>query len=317
MLAPVAAASAVFLVACTPQTPLQSESSLGTFCDRLPRPEFAALERHAASDDWFEVYEIRPGTYAIYEPWQWQEVISWLIVGEARALLFDTGNGIGDIRAVTDALTDLPITVLNSHSHFDHVGGNYAYESVLSTMTDFSLTRSKGLPHDVVAEEVSSQALCKGLPAGREARDHRLRPYALTAKVADGDRIDLGGRVLEALAVPGHTPDALALLEAEAGYLWSGDTFYVGPIWLYAPETDFQAYRRSLIRLAEVAPTLTAVFPAHNTPEASPALLLEALRGFDAVRAGAVEAEPAWPGTVTYALGDFSFLVREGTLAPP
>ncbi len=310
---------AVAAAACTPPSgtaPLQSESALGTFCERLPRPEFAALERHSASDDWFEVYAIRPDTYAIYEPWQWQEVISWLIVGEETALLFDTGNGIGDIARVVGRLTQRPVTVLNSHSHFDHVGGNHAFSSILSTMSAFSTARSAGLPHEAVAEEVSSQALCRELPAGFRGSEHRVRPYALSEKVEDGQTIDLGGRVLQVLTVPGHAPDSLALFEAKTGYLWSGDTFYVGPIWLYAEETDLDAYRRSLERLVALVPSLTAIFPAHNTPEASPTLLREALSGFDAMRAGALPPEPAWPGTVTYEVGAFSFLVREGQFEP-
>ncbi len=309
--------AASILAGCAARGPVQAESALGSFCERLPRPEYASLSRHAASDDWFEVYELRPGTFAIYEPWQWQEVISWLIVGERRALLFDTGNGIDDITRVTAALTDLPITVLNSHGHADHVGGNHAYANVLSTMDDFSIARSRGLPHEAVAEEVSPAALCRGLPGGMVAADHRLRPYALTERVSDGERIDLGGRTLEVLEIPGHTPDSIALLERDGGYLWTGDTFYVGPIWLYAEETDFAAYRASLARLAALAPGLTALFPAHNTPEADPALLEMALAGFDAMRAGDIEAEPGWPGTVTYPVGPFSFLVREGVFDAP
>ncbi len=294
------------------ETPVQADSTLGTFCDRLPRPEFAALDKHGASDDWFEVYEVRPGTFAIYEPWQWQEVISWLIVGDTRALLFDTGNGIADIRRVVDRLTGLPLTVTNSHSHADHVGGNHAFVEILSTMDDFAIARSQGLPYEAVADEVSPQALCHGLPDGYQALSHRLRPYPLYDRVYDGARIELGGRVLEVIAIPGHTPDSIALLERASGYLWTGDTFYMGPIWLYAPETDFEAYRASMARLVALAPALTALFPAHNTPEANPVVLAQALAGFDAMRSGDIEAELAWPGTVTYPVGDFSFLVKQG-----
>lgn len=304
----VAACSAPQREAVEPQ---QADSALGSFCDRLPRPEYAELTRDAASDDWFEVYEIRPATYAIYEPWQWQEVISWLVVGETRALLFDTGNGISDISRVVQRLTTLPVTVLNSHSHADHVGGNYAFADILSTMEDVAILRSRGLPHEAVADEVSPQALCRGLPDGLMASEHVLRPYPLAERVADGAVIDLGGRRLEVIAAPGHTPDAIALLERDPGYLWTGDSFYVGPIWLYAPETDFDAYRASMARLVALVPELTALFPAHNTPEADPGLLIEALAGFDAMRAGEIESQPEWPGTVTYPVGSFSFLVRD------
>ena len=212
--------------------------------------------------------------------------------------------------------TGSPVTVLNSHSHADHVGGNYAFTDILSTMDDFAIARSRGLPHEAVAEEVSPQALCRGLPDGLMASEHVLRPYPLAERIRDGEIIDLGGRQLEVIAVPGHTPDAIALLERAPGYLWTGDSFYVGPIWLYAPETDFDAYRASMARLAALAPELTALFPAHNTPEADPGLLVEALAGFDAMRAGEIESQPEWPGTVTYPVGSFSFLVRDDAFDP-
>jgi hypothetical protein len=119
---------------------------LASFCERLPRPAYAALEKHSSSNSWFEVYNVEPGVFAIYEPFQWQEVISYLITGADRALLFDTGNGMGDIKAIVEQLTDKPITVLNSHTHFDHIGGNYQFDDILSVSTDFSIENSHASP---------------------------------------------------------------------------------------------------------------------------------------------------------------------------
>ena len=70
------------------------------WCKKLPRPAYSKLERVSIADPWFEVYKIRPGVFAIYEPHQLEEVISYLIVGGNRALLFDTGMGISNIQAV-------------------------------------------------------------------------------------------------------------------------------------------------------------------------------------------------------------------------
>src|ERR1700716_162819 len=94
------------------------------WCRELPRPEYKNLELVDVHNAWFEVYRIRPGVFAIYEPHQFEEVISYLILGKRRALLFDTGLGVGAISQVVRQLTPLPITVLNSHTHFDHTGGN-------------------------------------------------------------------------------------------------------------------------------------------------------------------------------------------------
>lgn len=286
-------------------------ADLKNFCDNLPRPAYAEFEKHATSNDWFEVYEVGPDIWAIYEPFQWQEVISYLIVGSKSALLFDTGNGMGDIKAIVDQLTDKPISVLNSHSHFDHVGGNYQFDNILSVSTEFSVDRSRGMENVSVTTEASPQALCKGLPQGVSMESHKIRPYFITRKIVEGDVIDLGGRQLKILHIPGHTDDSIALLDAQAGFLWTGDTFYEGPIWLYAPETDLQDYEKSIARLAALVPNLKALFPAHNTPRAMPEFLLETQRAFDVVLAGKAKPVPTWDGVVTFEFDGFGFLMRE------
>src|SRR5579864_5662627 len=75
------------------------------WCRDLPRPAYRALERVAVPDEWFEVYRIRPGVFAIYEPHQQEEVISYLVLGTKRAVLFDTGMGISDIKKLVEHLT--------------------------------------------------------------------------------------------------------------------------------------------------------------------------------------------------------------------
>ena len=287
-----------------------SAAELDSFCDRLPRPAYANFQKHAVSNDWFEVFEVEPDILAIYEPFQWQEVISYLIVGTEAAILFDTGNGIGDIRAVVDQLTDKPVRIINSQSHFDHIGGNYQFDDILSVSTPFTLARTAGMHSDELSMEVSAAALCKGLPAGVTEADHRIRPFAITKRITDGDVIDIGGRQLEVLQVPGHTDDAVALLDRDAGFLWSGDSFYEGPVWLFFPETDLVAYQASVARLAALAPDLKAVFPAHNTPKADPGLLLELRTNLDRVLAGKVPAVPVSDGNVEFRFDGFSLLMR-------
>jgi len=252
----------VVAMGLAPWSPALAE--LAGFCDRLPRAAYTAFEKDQSSNDWFEVYEVESGIWAIYEPFQWQEVISYLIVGSRSALLFDTGNGLGDIKAIVDQLTDKPVRVLNSHTHYDHIGGNYQFDEILSVATDFSIANSRGAANKIVAMEASPQALCKDLPEGVTQENHLIRPFTITAQVKEGDVIDLGGRRLEILQVPGHTDDSIALLDRDAGFLWTGDTFYEGPIWLWFPETDLAAYQKSIARLADLVPTLTALF-LHTT----------------------------------------------------
>ena len=159
--------------------------------------------------------------------------------------------------------------------------------------------------------EVSPEALCKGLPEGVTQDRHRTQPFSIAATIAEGDVVDIGGRQLEILHIPGHTDDSIALLDKEAGFLWSGDSFYEGPIWLFFPETDLAAYQKSVARLAAIAPQLTAVFPAHNTPKANPELLTQLDENLNQVLSGKVEPVPVSDGNVEFRFEGFSLLMRE------
>ncbi len=255
------------------------------WCKPLPRPEYKALQRVKNADPWFEVYKVAPDTFAIYEPHQAEEVISYLILGKQKALLFDTGMGISDIRKVTREITPLPIIVLNSHTHDDHVGGNWQFDTIYSMDTAFTRQNAKGSSADA-QEEIGPGQICGELPKSFDAKTYRTKPWTIKKFVHDFETIDLGGRSLEIMATPGHTPDAISLIDHANGLLFTGDTYYPAPIWLYRPETDFAAYENSIERLAALAPQIKLVLGAHNIPVASPAVLSKLVAAFAQVRAG-------------------------------
>ena len=281
------------------------------FCAELPRAQNARFDKLEASNDWFDVYELVPGVYSIHEPQQWQEVISYLVIGDDKALMFDTGNGIGDIRALVDSLTDLPVVVVNSHAHFDHVGGNYQFDTIVSIDTDYGRERASGQPNEDVRIELSPEALCREPPGEVTQDTHVVRPYAEKVTwVADGHTIDIGGHELEIRHMPGHSPGSVVLLDRERGYLWTGDTYYPGPIWLFFPGTDFAAYRETIQRLAEMAPDFTHLFPAHNILVDEPGILASVRDAYEKIVGGELEGEyDAELDTLLYEFEGFSFLI--------
>ncbi len=291
------------------QNPIPAE-----WCRALPRPEYKNLERVPVSDPWFEIYKPAAGVFAIYEPHQAEETIGYLIVGGKRALLFDTGMGISDIKKVVERLTKLPIIVLNSHTHDDHVGGNWEFNSVYGMDTDFTRKNALGSSKDA-QEEITPDQICGTLPKGFDAKTFATRPWNIAKFIRDGEQLDLGGRTIEVIATPGHTPDAISLLDRGNGLLFTGDTYYPAPIWLYRPETDLDAYAASIRRLAALAPQVKLVLGAHNIPVAAPAVLAKLVAAFDAVRAGKVRAESDSPGKVLYKVGDITFLMRDPAAA--
>jgi len=296
-------------IAATPVGAQSSNSNVTSdWCKQLPRPRYKDLERVPSADPWFEVYKIAPGVFAIYEPHQFEEAISFLILGDKRALLFDTGLGIGDIKRVVTPLTSLPIAVLNSHTHNDHVGDNWEFDEIYGMDTDFTRANAKGSSADA-QEELAPGSVCGELPAGFDAKSYATRPFHITHWIHDGDTVDLGARVLQIISTPGHTPDAICLLDRKNGLLFTGDSFYAGTIWLYRPETDLDAYVRSVERIAALAPQLHLLLPSHNVPVDNPSQLPKLLVAVRKIRAGTAEPFPLGNGKVTYSVDGFVFLM--------
>lgn len=286
-----------------------AQQPLPDWCKPLPRPEYKSLQRIPIPDPWFEVFKIAPATFAIYEPHQSEEVISYLILGQQKAILFDTGMGISDIRAVVTQLTPLPITVLNSHTHNDHVSGNWQFETIYSMDTDFSRQNAKGSVEDAQAE-IAPGELCSPLPKNFDPKTYRTKPWTISKYIHDGDKLDLGGRTIEILATPGHTPDSISLLDRANALLFTGDTYYPATIWLFRPETDFDAYAKSIARLAALAPQVKTVIGAHNIPVAPPSVLPALVSAFADLQAGKATCLPDSPSKRRCSVGAFTFLLR-------
>jgi len=288
---------------------LFAHAEVPEWCRALPRVEYKTLHRVAVRDPWFEVYAVAPAVFAIYEPHQSEETISYLIAGDRQAMLFDTGMGIGDIRKVTAELTRLPIVVLNSHTHNDHVGDNWRFEMIYGMDTDFTRENARGSHEDAQAE-ITPRQICGKLPKGFDRKAYATRPWKIKTYKHDGDRVDLGGRSLEVIATPGHTPDAICLLDRANGLLFTGDTYYPAPIWLFRPETNLKAYDASIRRLAALAPQIKMVLGAHNIPVAPPSVLLDLVSAFELVQRGKIPATPASHGRVIYKVNNISFLMN-------
>jgi glyoxylase-like metal-dependent hydrolase (beta-lactamase superfamily II) len=296
------------VIVCVALSTLFAQSEVPKWCSALPRAGYKSLQRRPVSDSWFEVYRVAPEVFAIYEPYQAEETISYLIAGGEQALLFDSGMGIGDIRKVAEELTKLPIVVLNSHTHGDHVGGNWQFETVYGMDTDFTRASSRGSREEAQAE-VGPGQICGDLPKGFDQKTYSTKPWTIKEYRHDGDRINLGGRTLEIVATPGHTPDAISLLDRDHGLLFTGDTYYPGTIWLYRPETNLQAYGVSIRRLAALTPQVKTVMGAHNFPVSLPSVLSDLASAFEAVRAGKIRPAAASADKVRYKVNDISFLM--------
>jgi len=279
------------------------------WCKNIPRAQFAKLEKIPVDSDWFQVYRVKPNVFAISEPRQYEEVISYLIVGSKRALLWDTGMGIARIRPIVERLTPLPVLVLNSHTHPDHIGGNYEFENVFAYETDFTKQNAKGNEDPGMKTWVDPDHVCGSLPAGFEPSQYSTRPFHMARFVKDEEIIDLGNRKLQVLHTPGHTPDSLSLLDRASRILLTGDTFYPGPIYLFSPETDFEAYVDSIDRLVSHEKEIDDLLTAHNeslAPASALSKLKQALADLKSGKIQPVEKD----GLKEYMFDGFSILMK-------
>lgn len=229
--------------------------------------------------DWFDVIELEPGVFAIEEPLHVERVKSHLVIGTERAVLIDTGMGIGNIRAVAESLTDLPISVVNSHAHWDHVGGNHWFTDIAihpAEAADLEVER----PNERVRAWFALKNLTGPLPASVDLSTMVIRASKATSTLEEGDVIDLGGCGLEVLHCPGHSPGGIVLLDRARGIMFSTDVAYLGYLYAYQGP-QLSQYVASLERLAGAEPVVRVLYPSHNDAVVKPGvlpLMAEALR---------------------------------------
>ncbi|WP_196223444.1 MBL fold metallo-hydrolase [Roseibium sp. RKSG952] len=157
--------------------------------------------------------------------------LNYLLFGENRVLLIDTGTGTAPIRETVDHVIEtylsdnnlkpMPLIVAHSHSHKDHIGGDPQFKDRPDT------TIVKYTPEDVAAF------------FGIKDWPHGI------------SELDLGDRKLQIRAIPGHEPAHIAFYDFNTGLLFSGDTLYPGR--LYFPKFAFNDYSASVKRLANLA----------------------------------------------------------------
>jgi glyoxylase-like metal-dependent hydrolase (beta-lactamase superfamily II) len=254
--------------------------------EALPRPGNQRLKRLESVAPWFEVYQVSDGTYALLEPRHYEEVISYLILGDEHAILLDTGMGIGDIRAEAERLTDLPVTVVNSHSHYDHVGDNHRFSEVWAFDDDGEVARIERGLTPAECERFLQPGSYLDLPPSFDPTTYEIRPSPVTRRLCHLENIELGGRTLTVHHTPGHSPGSICLLDSRDRLLFTGDTFYPGMLYAHFDDSDFDLYVQSVEYLVGLLDQVSHLCPAHNEAYVPTETLLRVRDAFDRIAAG-------------------------------
>jgi len=187
----------------------------------------------------------------------------YLVIGEEKAALIDTGLGIGSLRSYVERITDKPVIVINTHGHPDHAGGNIEFDAAYMHPAD-ARWYEKMVTRDYRAGDIRIQA---GERAGTYLSVLQ-DTAAIPQEIADEASIDLGGRSLRVLLTPGHTPGGICLLDEACGALFAGDCLSAGSVWVYDFYSEsLQTYVDGLKDLQKRAACAKRCFVGHPPGE--------------------------------------------------
>lgn len=194
-----------------------------------------------------------------------------MIEGRERAVLLDTGMGIGDIEKVVERLTRLRVRVVNSHTHFDHIGDNHRFDEIAVFDNEVEIERLKrGRTIKDLRCELRGELLFRPLPMGFDPESYEIQPCMPTRLLKHEEYIDLGGRRLKVLHTPGHSPGSLCLLDTKSGELFTGDTFYLSSLYAHFLESDLEAYSQTANYLASLVSSVSVLRPSHDDGKRQP-----------------------------------------------
>lgn len=248
-----------------------------------------------AVNPYAEVYQFRDNLYGIYTESLdgMGNVWSFLIIGPEKALLIDTGFGLGNLKGLCDELTHgMELILVNTHFHFDHAYGNFPFGSVYCSEYEVPLLQSKNNPHiwDYLFDENGKGIWCDFARSDLVAWQN----YDIIG-VPDGHCFDLGGGYeVELVHMGGHTPGHAGFLDKQNRIFFPGDDCCIGNISIgaalegecaYREKATVTTLRENLCKLIERRNEFDCLFPSHGIVDVGPIMLNNLMEACDRVLA--------------------------------
>jgi len=205
----------------------------------------------------YEIIQINENTWRMEEG----TVRFFLLVGEQKALLLDSGMQIGKAKEAAQTLTSLPLEIMNTHADPDHIGSNFEFDQIYMNP----------------AEE-------------QNYREHKGQGAILPVK--EGDIIDLGNRPLEVIELPGHTPGSIGLLDINARAFFAGDTVQKNShVFMFGERRNLNQYIQTLERLTTMTARFDTIYACHGDLPLTPDAVHALLSGARKVSAGEIQGK--------------------------
>ncbi len=217
--------------------------SMSAAVAQFPEPNGGTLERGVLPTRWlsqgpkcmeipeWQVHEYNPDFFILRQSpcTDYEKPFIFLIFGKNKAMLVDTGSRNGDLVPtlqltirhwlVRNGRASIPLVVVHTHPHEDHTWGDKAIQAI----------------HDPAMPVVF-------IPSEIEATK---KFYGIQNWPGDIGKVDLGGRTLDMIPIPGHSAVSIALYDRKTGVLLAGDSLYPGRLYVQ----DFPAFQTSTERL--------------------------------------------------------------------
>lgn len=216
-------------------------------------------------NEWYNDIKVKKLSNTTYRMTNPTREHMFLIVGKEKAALIDTGGGYGDLPGILKSLTDLPIILLNTHGHPDHIGGNGFFHEAFMNEKDL----------DLVEGSVSWKAR-KGfmamvrpdLSGEFDEISHVTLPEGFKWRNIDpGQEFDLGGLIIKAIETPGHTEGSFCFLDTREQVLYTGDLLAQKTVMIAKGATSLVRFMETLRNLQEMLPGFNALRGSHGQGE--------------------------------------------------
>ena len=252
-------------------------------------------------NQWFEVTQLSQQLYAISEFKHWEKVVSYLVVGSTKAVLFDTGMGYASIIEAVSKITNLPVMVLLTHAHWDHIGSAPLFKDVWVFDDKWEIDQLKRGFETFEIDELKSKAM---FSEGFTPRNYVVSGVQSPKLFKKKKTWQVNGWQIEAIHTPGHTPGSVCYVIPKLKVLIGGDTLYPGPIYLQLDESSFEDYFQSVTMLKKMSVGWEKfkILPGHNAVVSDIDLIMKIYRCCKRVV----------NGKNNFSIGNVSLLTKKG-----
>lgn len=227
-----------------------------------------------------EIVQVGEGVYQIKYYWLGvANVYCYLIIGDEKALLIDSAYANTHAKEYVRSVTELPIVLVNTHGHFDHIGGNSEYEKAYMSEKDMDIAKEHS-ERDSLTQMMKrvrkKNALFKLLFAIPRIRKKVLDslvsgPINWIGLPEDGC-FELGGRKVSFFEIPGHTPGSICLFDEKTRFLFPGDMLCeTGALLGFDYSTSVTEFKNSVLTMQKFAKdnNVADIYPSHHLAPAT------------------------------------------------